>query len=256
MKVYLSNLIYQKFVSLPETQGDRSNNAQRKFAAVVPRKEIWSENCISPTNKAHVIESLVSIVNQAYLIGEHSMWRENIRTNPRDIENKLLNEMLILLVSLGEETESNENKIENIVIDQNTIMGQILCNPQFDIEGRRAEFGMFAVEQKYQNLGLGTFLISAAEERTKACGCKSLQCEVLSPSKFEHDIKIRLSTWYQKLGYEKEIEKDEDGKPVLLEDGSEKTKDFFRSFWTTEFAHLTSNLSVECKLEVFVKNLV
>lgn len=255
MKYCLSNVMYHKFVSVPETLGHGRNIVPRKFAAVVPRKEMWSEGYTSQADRKAIINSLVSIVNKAYVVGEHSMWNENVRTNSSEIKSKLLNENLILLVFIEEATEKDKNRKEKIVIDPTTIIGQILCDTQFDIEGRRAEFGMFAVQENYHNLGLGTFLISAAEERAKASGCKSLQCEVLSPSKFEHDIKARLSVWYQKLGYKKEIEKDEDGKPVLLENGSEKPKDFFRSFWTTEFDHLASKLSVECKLEVFVKDL-
>ena len=184
------------------------------------------------------------------------MWKENVRTNISDIEDKLSKELLILLVALSHDSsKGNQNGKEDIVLNQNSIIGQILCNTQFDSEGQRAEFGMFAVKENYQNLGLGKFLVMAAEDRSKITGCQTLQCEVLTPSKFEHDVKARLHLWYQKLGYKKEIEKDDDGNPVLLEDGTEKPRDYFHSFWTSEFAHIASNLAVECKLNVFVKDL-
>ena len=80
--------------------------------------------------------------------------------------------------------------------------------------------------------------------------------KVLTPTNFEHDFKTRLNQWYQKLGYVKEIEKDEEGNAVLLEDGKEKSKDYFHSFFTATFPHLASKLSEECRLEVFVKQLM
>ena len=255
MKVDLSDCIFQKFILLPEIKRDKDSKAYRKFVALVPRKNVWSQDSVSENDKKWVINNLVSIVNQAYIVGEHSMWKENIRTSFSDIEDKLSKELLILLVSLSDDAKCDRQGEKEIVMNQNSIVGQILCNTQFDSEGQRAEFGMFAIRENYQNLGLGKFLVMAAEDRSKISGCKTLQCEVLSPSKFEHDVKARLHLWYQKLGYKKEIEKDDDGNPVLLEDGTEKPKDFFYSFWTSEFAHIASNLAVECKLNVFVKDL-
>jgi len=255
MKVDLSDCIFQKFILLPEIKRDKDSKAQRKFVAFVPSKHVWSQDSASEADKKCIINTLVSIVNQAYIVGEHSMWKENIRTNFSDIEDKLSKELLILLVSLSDDAKCDLHGEKEIVLNQNLIIGQILCNTQFDSEVQRAEFGMFAIRENYQNLGLGKFLVMAAEDRSKLSGCQSLQCEVLTPSNFEHDVKARLHLWYQKLGYQKEIEKDKEDNPVLLEDGTEKPKDFFHSFWTSQFAHIASNLAVECKLNVFVKDL-
>ena len=257
MKIKLSNCLYHKFSSLPEIQINSNDQITKRFVAIIPQKHHWSADRESHTETTCVINTLVSIVNQAYIIGEHSMWKENVRTNPHDLKNKLSNEMIILLLLLNEESERIEDKIQEISIDENTVIGQILCDIKFDTNLRRAEFGMFAVDEKYQNLGLGKFLIQAAEERSRNAGCESLQCELLSPSKFEHDIKARLRVWYQKLGYKVELEKDKDGNPVLLEDGTEKSKDNFHSHCSIspEFTQIVTNLSVHCKLEKLVKEL-
>ena len=258
MKIKLSNFLYYKFFSLPEIQISSNDQIMKRFIAVVPQKHLWSEGHVSHSETTCIINTLVSIVNQAYIIGEHSMWKENIRTNPNDLKNKLSNEMIILLISVNEESERKEDEIEEISIDQDTVIGQILCDINFDINEHRAEFGMFAVHEKYQNLGLGKFLILTAEERARNAGCESLQCELLSPTKYEHDVKARLRVWYQKLGYKIELEKDKDGNAVLLEDGTEKSKDNFHSHCSIslEFAQIVTNLAVECKLEKLVKELL
>ena len=258
MKIKRSNFLYYRFFSLPEIQISGNEQITKRFIAVVPQKYFWSEDHVSQVETICFINTLVSIVNQAYIIGEHSMWKENVRTNPHDLKNKLSNEMIILLLLLNEESERTEDEIQEISIDQNTVIGQILCDIKFDINERRAEFGMFAVHEKYQKLGLGKFLILAAEERSRHAGCESLQCELLSPTKYEHDVKARLRVWYQKLGYKIELEKDKDGNPVLLEDGTEKSRDNFHSHCSIspEFAQIVTNLAVECKLEKLVKKLL
>ena len=225
------------------------------FAAVVPNKEVLFKDCKTLDDKMAFLDKLVSIVNHAYVIGEHSMWIENVRTDCKDLEQKLESEVIILLVKTNYNS-NQEIELGNIIVDENSIIGQILCDTKFDIRNKMAEFGMFAIHEKYQQLGLGNFLVKAAEERAKMCGCKKLQCEVLSPVEFEHDVKKRLSQWYQKLGYKKEIERDKDGNPVLLDDGTEKSKDFFHTFFKSTFPHLAMNLSGKCRLEVFVKELM
>ena len=258
MKVKLSNCLYHKFVSLPGIQISSNDPITKRFVAIVPQKHLWSGAHVSNTETTCVINTLVSIVNQAYIIGENLMWKENVRTNLHDLKNKLSNEMIILLIFLNEASERTLDEAQEISIDQNTVIGQILCDIRFDINERRAEFGMFAVHEKYQKLGLGKFLILAAEERSRHAGCESLQCELLSPTKYEHDVKERLRVWYQKLGYKIELEKDKDGNPVLLEDGTEKSSDNFHSHCTIspEFAQIVTNLAVECKLEKLVKKLL
>ena len=250
--------MYYKFFSLPGIQISSKDQITKRFIAVVPQKHLWSEDHVSHAETTCVINTLVSIVNQAYIKGEHSMWKDNVRTNTNDLKNKLSKEMIILLISVSEESERKADKIQEISIDQNTVIGQILCDVNFDINEHRAEFGMFAVQEKYQNLGLGKFLILTAEERSRDAGCESLQCEMLIPSKFEHGVKARLRVWYQKLGYKVELEKDKDGNPVLLEDGTEKSKDNFHSHCSIspEFAQIVTNLAVECKLEKLVKELL
>ena len=250
-----SNFIFKKlFVPNPDNKC-QDYGISTNFTAVVPNKEALIKDCRTPCDKKAFLAKLVSIVNHAYVIGEHSMWIENVRTDCKDLEQKLGSELIILLVKTIHNTKE-KIELENIIIDEHSIIGQILCDTKFDIPNKMAEFGMFAIQEKYQKLGLGNFLVIAAEERAKMCGCQTLQCEVLSPVEFEHDVKKRLSQWYQKLGYKKEMERDRDGNPVLLDDGTEKSKDFFHTFFKSTFPHLAFNLSGECRLEVFVKELL
>jgi len=226
-----------------------------KFTAVVLRKEILRNPSTKLFDEIPVLKKLVSIVNHAYLVGEHSMWKEgvdNVPTDSEDVKRKLDKEMIILLIKLDYESEQEPGKIS---INENSVIGQILCDTQFETGRKVAEFGMFAIEDRYQKLGLGNFLVSAAEERARSCGCKQMRCELLSPVTFKHDVKTRLNEWYLKLGYRKEVHSGEDGNTVLLEDGSEMVKDYFHSFFKIQYPHLAVNLSTECKLEVFVKEL-
>ena len=160
--------VYKKSIFIESKLKEGTRGTPTRFAALVPRKEDLFNDCKTMSDKMALLQRLVNIVNHAYVVGEHSMWTENIRTDCDDLENKLENEMIILLIKgtkVGNVPEKN-------IINENSIIGQILCNTEFDREHQLAEFGKFAIQEEYQNLGLGKFLISAAEERARFTGCK------------------------------------------------------------------------------------
>lgn len=65
----------------------------------------------------------------------------------------------------------------------------------------RGEFGMLALDAKYQGTGLGRQLAMFAEAECRRNGCTIMQLEVLVPTTFHHAGKERMQAWYQRLGY-------------------------------------------------------
>ena len=66
------------------------------------------------------------------------------------------------------------------------------------------EWGCLCVNEEHQGQGLGSLLVSAAEEHLRTVGgCDTSQLELLTPSNWQHEHKERLRVWYtHKLGYE------------------------------------------------------
>ncbi|QPC59544.1 hypothetical protein HYE67_001775 [Fusarium culmorum] len=58
------------------------------------------------------------------------------------------------------------------------------------------DFGMLALDTKYQGTGLGRQLAAFAEDECRKQGCTTMQLEILVPSTFHHEGKARLLGWY------------------------------------------------------------
>ncbi|KAK5625380.1 hypothetical protein RRF57_001096 [Xylaria bambusicola] len=67
------------------------------------------------------------------------------------------------------------------------------------------EFGMLAVDPMHRSSGVGRDLVSFAEGwcRRRLLGARNaaVRLELLFPVHFQHEGKMRLHTWYEKLGY-------------------------------------------------------
>jgi GNAT superfamily N-acetyltransferase len=96
------------------------------------------------------------------------------------------------------------------------------------------EFGMFAVDPKYQGGGLGRDMARFAEDRCRAQGLTVMRLELLFPTWFEHAFKVRLQGWYTRMGYS----------VVRLDD------------FHSEYPHLAKLLRGDCEFRVFEKSLV
>ncbi|WXC46467.1 hypothetical protein QX201_006165 [Fusarium graminearum] len=80
------------------------------------------------------------------------------------------------------------------------------------------DFGMLALDTKYQGTGLGRQLAAFAEDECRRQGCTTMQLEILVPSTFHHEGKARLLGWYTRMGY----------KLVKLGDFSQDYPDLFK----------------------------
>ncbi|UZP38857.1 hypothetical protein NXS19_006673 [Fusarium pseudograminearum] len=80
------------------------------------------------------------------------------------------------------------------------------------------DFGMLALDTKYQGTGLGRQLAAFAEDECRRQGCTTMQLEILVPSTFHHEGKARLLGWYTRMGY----------KLVKLGDFGEDYPDLFK----------------------------
>ncbi|KAF4452559.1 hypothetical protein F53441_4578 [Fusarium austroafricanum] len=63
------------------------------------------------------------------------------------------------------------------------------------------EFGMLALDAKYQGGGTGRQMAAFAEDECRRRGCTMMQLELLVPKTFQHEGKMRLFAWYTRMGY-------------------------------------------------------
>jgi ribosomal protein S18 acetylase RimI-like enzyme len=63
-----------------------------------------------------------------------------------------------------------------------------------DTRGDRGYFGMLSIDPERQGRGLGRQLVTAAEERCRAAGCREMEIEVVN-------LRTELPPFYRRLGY-------------------------------------------------------
>ena len=137
------------------------------------------------------LKNTVDLVNDAYLRGEAGMWVEPQppRTNIEEFK-KLIDEDKIIVAYQSDSQ------------DMNSPVGSVLCDTKFDESKKLAELGMLCAHKDCLGQGLGKFLVKSAEERAKEMGCEQMRLEILSPTNFQHQMKVRLHGWYTgSLGY-------------------------------------------------------
>ncbi|MEH7380472.1 GNAT family N-acetyltransferase [Bacillus sp. JJ1533] len=159
------------------------------------------------------MEHIANIVNRVYEASERSLWKPGAsRTTAAEIAE---------LAKSGE-----------IAVAQS--MGQIVgCVRVRQIDQETGEFGMLAVDEKYQGTGIGRELIRFAEQKCQNEQLRKMQLELLVPQEGTHPDKVILEKWYTRLGYQ----------PIHTE-----TTD-------ASFPRLAEMLAIPCKFIVFQKNL-
>jgi GNAT superfamily N-acetyltransferase len=130
-----------------------------------------------------LINILADIVNTAYTIAESDIFIPSYkRTSETEIAQFIRNNQLAVAYL----APSNE-PIGCVFIK--------LLTPAL------GEFGMLALDTKYQGTGLGRQLAVFAEDECRRRGCTTMQLEILVPSTFHHEGKARLLGWYTRMGY-------------------------------------------------------
>lgn len=127
------------------------------------------------------IERITNIVNRVYAASEGDLWESgSVRTSVEEIAD---------FIKDGE-----------IAVAQ--LKGQIVGSVRVrQVNQETGEFGMLAVDDKYQGSGVGRSLIQFAEQQCEKENLCKMQLELLVPVKGTHPTKVMLKKWYTGLGY-------------------------------------------------------
>lgn len=159
------------------------------------------------------LEFITNMVNRVYAASEKGLWKQGaVRTTVEEI---------------AEFTSHREMAVARLA-------GRIVgCVRIQRIDEETGEFGMLAVDEEYQGMGIGRELIRFAEQTCRKEHVRKMQLELLVPSEGAHQAKVILENWYKRLGYQ----------PIY----TESVEALF-----PKLAHL---LAIPCKFIVFQKNL-
>ncbi|KAF4332754.1 hypothetical protein FBEOM_13444 [Fusarium beomiforme] len=141
---------------------------------------------IAPASDAEdekLVSKLTNIVNVAYKNGESDLFIPSYqRTSNTEIADFIRKGQLAVAY-----LQPNNEPIGCVFIK--------LLTPSL------GDFGMLALDAKYQGGGTGRQLAVFAEDECRRRGCMTMQLEILVPMTFHHEGKARLLAWYTRMGY-------------------------------------------------------
>lgn len=150
------------------------------------------------SNNLEKMEHITNIINRVYTIAEEGLYHEGSERTTVDEVVKLTKNNEFAVARLGEK-----------------IVGCIRIRRADQHTG---EFGMLAVDKKYQENGIGQKLINFAEEKCHKENVHKMQLELLVPVVGSHQGKKILKKWYVQNGYHPvHTEKIEDSYPEFIE---------------------------------------
>ena len=115
-------------------------------------------------------ENVVRLVNLAFR--RERFFTEDDRTNPESVRNLLQKGAFLLAEEAG------------------ALLGCVYV----EVRGQRGYFGMLAVDPALQRAGLGSRLVTAAEEYCRASGCSFMDLTLVN-------LRRELPGYYRKRGY-------------------------------------------------------
>jgi GNAT superfamily N-acetyltransferase len=129
-----------------------------------------------------LVEGLVSVINAAYAVGEAGFWREGwTRTNPDEIAEAIRTGGM-LAATLDDR-----------------LVGCAYVRP---LDARTGDLGLVSGLANRWGSGIGGELVRSAEALTRSRGTSTMQLELLVPVGWTHPEKVKLRSWYTRLGYE------------------------------------------------------
>jgi GNAT superfamily N-acetyltransferase len=128
-----------------------------------------------------LVGSVCSLINRSYAIGEAGLWKDD---TPRMTVDDLAG-----FVGRGEIAVARRD---------GRVVGCVRVRVR---AGDVGELGLLAVDPDVQGGGVGGALIAFAEAVNRARGVRELGLELLVPRAGAHPDKVKLDTWYQRLGY-------------------------------------------------------
>ena len=127
------------------------------------------------------VERLSRLINEVYDDAESGMWKgAGTRTNPAEVERLLRDRALILAEIAG------------------LVVGSVNVRLLGDGVG---EFGMLVADRRFRGVGIGSTLVSRAEEWARRNGCHTMRLEILTPRHWTQPSKTFLQQWYSRIGY-------------------------------------------------------
>jgi GNAT superfamily N-acetyltransferase len=130
---------------------------------------------------AVLVGELVSLINEAYAVGEAGLWREGTtRTGP------------------GEIAEATRGGGMLAATLEGRLVGAAYVRP---LDASTADLGLVSAVPEDWGTGVGRELVRSAEELIRSGGLTTMQLELLVPKGWVHPEKERLRGWYTRLGY-------------------------------------------------------
>ncbi len=125
-------------------------------------------------------EVLAKIINRAYKISEHGIWKEGQeRITTKEIDYHLVNQKFV------------------IAKDQDKIIGQALLKTICD---EVTEIGLIAILPEFKGKKIGSKLMKKAISEVNTC---TVRLELLTPKIGIHPNKEFLGKWYESIGFVK-----------------------------------------------------
>lgn len=136
------------------------------------------ENCDD-----QLINSLVSLINTVYNVAENDLWLNNdSRIHAPELTKLITNNQILVAKEDGK------------------LVGLVALT---SISDTTAGFGMLSTHKDHQGKGIGSILVTAAENWAKKTNYSKMQLELLIPLNHVNTSKEILAKWYTKLGYKK-----------------------------------------------------
>ena len=131
------------------------------------------------------IDQVTQLINDVYVVAENGLWKK-VDGRPPD---RVSRDEIALAMARGGVL---------IARDREGIVGSVCVKLLRD---DLAEFGMLVSHPERRGCGIGSALVSAAEDWGRSQGCSTMQLELLQPCDRSHAVKSFLHDWYTRLGY-------------------------------------------------------
>ncbi|KAK4206567.1 hypothetical protein QBC37DRAFT_434743 [Rhypophila decipiens] len=164
-----------------------------------------------------LVNQLVELINAVYTVAEEGIFNDVYRrTTPSDLKNLIQTSELALAWIY-----SDPNAPSQYDSPTSRIIG---CARVQSLSPTHGVFGMLVCDPNHRGSGAGKKLVEFSEEHCKnVLGKTVMQCELLVSTEFEHSFKVRMHSWYERMGY-KVVRKGDFGgeyphlKPCLVAD--------------------------------------
>jgi GNAT superfamily N-acetyltransferase len=154
-------------------------NPPKKVTVAVPPATV--------ANDSALVSRIASLVNEVYATTEEGLFGPNYR---RTDDNEIRRFIRAAELALAWHDD-----------DLPTADSIIGCIRFFAVSPTTADFGVLACDPAHRGQRIGHRLVQFAEEQSRARGMKTMECQLLVSTEFDHAFKVRLEEWYTRLGY-------------------------------------------------------